>query len=162
MLHQLVQGSLWVIDKTADPINYLADIMRGHIGCHAHSNTHRAIDQQIWKMAWEHNRLFQAVVIIGPEIYGILVDIIQHGHRKLGHSRLGISGGGGGVPVYRAKVAVAIYQHIPEGKVLGQAYHGVIYRGIAMGVELCQSFTHSVHTFAVGAVRPKGILVHFV
>ena len=113
-------------------------------------------------MAGQHRGLFQAVIVVRLKIHRLLVDVLEHLHRELVHPGLGVPVGGGGVAVDRAEVAVAVHQHIAHGEVLGQAHHGVIDRGVPVGVIAPQHRTHRVGALAVGLLRPQGVLIHGV
>ena len=113
-------------------------------------------------MAGKHSGLFQTVVIVGSHVHGILVDILEHLHRQLCHTGLGVTVGGRGVAVDGAEVAVAVHQHVALGEILGQAHQGVVHRGVTVGVVPAQHSANGVGALAVGLLRPQGVLVHGV
>ena len=113
-------------------------------------------------MAGQNGRLFQTVVIVRLEIDGILVDILQHFHGDLAHAGFRITVGGRGVAVHGAKVAVAVHQHVPHGKVLRQTDQRVVDRSVAVRMVTAQNGADGVRAFAVRLVRGQVVFKHGV
>ena len=162
VLHQLLQGGLGVVDKGAHAVDDLAHVVGRDVGGHAHGNARGAVDQNVGEVAGEHGGLLQPVVVVGVKVHRVLVDVLEHLHGELVHPGLGVPVGGRGVAVDGAEVAVAVHQHVAHGEILGQAHHGVIDGGVAVGVIAPQHGAHGVGALAVGLLGPQGVLVHGV
>ena len=114
----------------------------------------RAVHQQIGKARGQHGGLHEGFVKIGVKVHGLLFEIAHQFHGKLGKPRLGITHGGGAVAVHRAKVTLALHQHVAGGKILRQAHHRVVHGTIAVGMVFTHAIAHDTGAFAVGLVRP--------
>ena len=77
-LHQLVDGSLGVLQQMQAAVHYLIEVVRRDIRGHAHGNTRGAVDQQIRQAAWQHQWLALGAVVVRAEVHGLLVDVAQH------------------------------------------------------------------------------------
>ena len=160
VLHQLFQSCLRIVDEAAHAVDHLIHVMRRDIGGHAHGDAGRTVDQQVGEMAGQHCGFFQTVVVVGIEIYRVLVDILQHLHGELVHLGLGVSIGRGRVSVYGTEVSVAVHQHVAHGKILGKADHGVVDRYVPMRMVTPQHGAHRIGALAVRFFRPQGIFIH--
>ena len=69
-----------------------------------------------------------AVVVVGPEIDGFLVDVLQQRGGDAGEARLGVPHGRGRVAVDRAEVALPVHQRIAHGERLRHADQRVVDR----------------------------------
>ena len=132
------------------------------IGGHAHGDARRTVDQQTGKPGGQNKRLLQLVVVVGHKIHRVLLDVAEHMGGQFGHSGLCITIGRRRVAVHAAKIAVAVYHGISQGKILGHADKGVVDRGVAMGVIPAQNVAHSGGGFAVGLIRRQIVLIHGV
>ena len=88
--------------------------MRRYIGSHAHGNAGGAIDKQVGHPRWHDCRYALSAVVVVDEIYRFLVKIRQYGVGDLAHTDLGVTHGGGRVPVDRTEVTLSIHQHIAQ------------------------------------------------
>ena len=75
-------------------------------------------------------------------------------------TNLGVSHGCRVITVHRAKVTLAIDQHVAQGEVLGHPHDRVVDRRIAMGVVLTNHVTDDTGGFFVGPVPVVIELVH--
>ncbi len=64
------------------------------------------------------------------------------------------------VAIHGTKVALAIHQHVTQGKVLRHAHDGVIHGGIAMGMVFTDHIADNAGGFFIRAVPVVGELVH--
>ena len=91
VLHQLLHGNVRVVNLGADAIHDFAQIVRGHVGGHAHGDASAAVDQEVGKGGGENGRLGQALVVIGDKINGVLLHVLHQGGAQMGHARLGVA-----------------------------------------------------------------------
>ena len=75
------------------------------------------------------------------------------------HADFGITHGRGVVAVYRAEVALAVYQHIAHGEVLRHAHNGVVYGDVAVRVVFTNHIADNTRRFFI---RPVPVVVQFV
>ena len=136
--------------------------MRRDVGGHTYRNTGGTIDQKIGKTRRQHHRLLQVIVIVGHKIHRIFIDIGQHRHGNFAHSGFRISIRRRRISVYRAKVAMSVYQRIPHGKILCQAHHGIINRGVSVGMVPPQHRTDRIGRFSVCFVRRQSVFIHSI
>ena len=92
--------------------------MRGNIGCHPDSNPRGTIDQKIREPSRQNSWLLFTAIIVVLKVNRILIDVTQHLNGNLAHSGLGITHGGCPVAINRAKVTMAVNQHIAIAEVL--------------------------------------------
>ena len=89
-------------------------------------------------------------------LHGVLVDLGQHLHGRVGQAALGVAGSGRGI-VEGSEVAMGVDQGDGPGELLGQPHEGVVDGGIAVGVVLAHGVAH--HPGAL-AMRPVGADSH--
>ena len=159
MLHQTFSIDFGVVDVGADGVADLAEVVRGHVGCHTYSDTGRAVQQQERSLGGKHRRLFDGVVEVQLEIDGILVEVGEDFLRELFKLGLGVTHGGNGVAVHRTEVTLTENERIALVPVLGEAGHGVVDAGIAVRVEFTEHFTHDSGAFLglAGITQAKAV-----
>ena len=162
MLHQVNHGDLGIVQHCHAGIDHLGQVMGRNIGGHTHSDTGRAVHQQIGETAGQNTGFFPAFVEVGIPVDGVLVDVTEHFVRKLGHSGLGITVSRSRVTVHRTEVTVAVHQHIAHGEILSQTHHGIIDRAVAMGVVLTKHITDAGCGLLEGLVGSQTGFVHGV
>ena len=95
-------------------------------------------------------------VVVGAEVYGFFVDVGQQFVGDARHADFGITHGCGVVAVYRAEVALAVYQHIAHGEVLRHAHDGVVYGDVAVRVVFTNHIADNTRRFFI---RPVPVVV---
>ena len=113
-IHQVVDGRVGVAQQVQTGIHHFIEVVRRNVGRHADRNTSRAIDQQIGKFGRHDQRFFFAAVVVGAEIDGFLVQVVQQFVGDFGQADFGVTHGGGVVAVDRAEVTLAVYQHVAQ------------------------------------------------
>ena len=128
VFHQVIRSEAIVINQCQTAIHHFAQVMGRNVGGHAHSNTGRAVDQQVRHSGGHHiGDTFRAVVVV-DEIHGFLVQIRQQFMGDLGHAHFGVTHGSSGITIDGTKVTLAIHQHVAQGKRLRHPHDGVVYR----------------------------------
>ena len=74
---QLLELNFRVVNYGEASVNGLGKIMWWNIGRHTHGNTRRTVHQKIRKTSWQHRRLFLSFVVIGDEVDGLPIEIIE-------------------------------------------------------------------------------------
>lgn len=141
--------------------NDLAEVVRGHVGGHAHRDAAGTVDQKVRVGGRQHRRLQHLVVIVGDKVHHVFIQVsrqLQGGRRK---ARLGVAGGGRAV-VERTKVPVPVNERQAQRPVLGHAHHGVVDGGVAVRVQLAHDLAHHAGTLDVSLVRAQPHLAHHV
>ena len=162
MLHQLVDGDVGIVDIGDAGVDHLAQIVGRNVGRHADGDAAGAIDQKIGKARRQDRRLARGIVVIGLEVDGILVDVVEQRRGGARQARLGVAHGRRRIAVHRAEIALAVDQRQAHGEILRHAHHGVVDRRIAMRMVLAHDVADDARRFAIGPVPVVPGLVHRV
>src|SRR5947209_3815188 len=76
------------------------------------------------------------------------------------HADFGVTHRGCIVAVHRTEVALAVYQHVTQGKILCHTHYGVVDRRITVRVVFTDDVTDDTRRFFVGPVPVITELVH--
>ena len=133
-LNQLVDADLRGVDDREAGIDDLAQIVRRHVGRHADRDAAGAVDQKVRDLGRQHLRLARGLVVIGLEVDGLAADVIEHLMRGPAQADLGVAHRRRRIAVHRAEIALAVDQQQAHREVLRHAHHGIVDRGIAVGV----------------------------
>ena len=157
--HQIVHAGFWVVQQVQACIHHFIQIVRRNVRGHAHGNTGRAVHQQIGQAGWKRQRFAFGAVIVGAEIHGFLVDITQHFVGNLGQTNFRVTHGRCAVAVDRAKVTLAIHQHVTQREVLRHTHDRVVHRTVTVWVVFTDHITNDTRRLLVRAVP---VVVEFV
>src|SRR6185437_5508495 len=161
VLHQLRERRVRVLQQVAGGGDDLGEVVRRHVGGHAHGDPGRAVDQEVRDRRGQYLRLLLAPVVVGAEVDGLLVDALDHGHRGLGRAALGVPHRGGGVVAAEAaEVAVPVHQRQAHGPGLGQPHQGVVDRAVAVRVQAAHDVADHAGALDVARGGPQAHLVH--
>ena len=136
--------------------------MRRDVGGHADGDAGRAVHQQVREAGGQHDRLLQALVVVGLPVHGILLQALEQLHGRLGQTRLGVTHGGGGVAVDGTEVAMAVHQRHAHVERLSQANHRVVHCRVAVRVVLADNVADRTGRLHVRAGRQRASFVHRV
>jgi len=131
----------------------------GHIGCHADRDPRCPVNEQVRDPGGQYGRFFKGIVKIQLVVNRFLVDIGKHFIRNPAHPGFRISHGCRAVAVNRAKVPLAVDQHITQAPFLGHTHHGIIHRSIVR-VVLTEYFPDYPGRFLMGTRRTNPQLMH--
>ena len=159
VFHEVVHAALGIVQQQLERVAEFAQIVRRNVGGHAHGNARRAVEQQVGHLGGHHRGFLQGIVVVGPEIHGILVQVAQKFLGQPGHAHFRVTHGRRRVAVDGTEVALAVHQGIAHGKFLRHAHQGVIDRQIAVRVILTDDVTDDARGFLV---RPVVIVGQFV
>ena len=138
----------------------LPEVMRRDVRGHADGDAGCAVDEQVGDPARQDVRLLRAAVVVGREVDGVLADVTEHLHGKLGEPRLGVAHGRWRVVAGRAEVAVAVDQRHPQRPGLGQPDQRVVDRRVAVRVVVAHDVADDAGAFEVPAVGAVAPVVH--
>ena len=143
-------------DRPAD----LGQIVGWDIGGHAHGYPRGAVQKKIGQLGRQNGGLLQGAVVVGGEVHGILLNILEHLPGDLGEADLGVAHGRRRIAVYGPEVSLAVDERIAHGKGLGQAHNGIIYGHIPVGMVLAHDVAHHPGRFLVGLIMGHALLIH--
>src|ERR1035438_7557236 len=89
-LHDFSEGSGGMLDQVDGGVDDLGEVVGREIGRHADGDTAGPVDQEIGNARGENFGLLLAIVVVGFEIDGFLVDVVQQGCGHLGEACFGI------------------------------------------------------------------------
>ena len=159
-LAKLVDGDLGVVEIGDAGIDDLAEIVRRDIGRHADGNAARAVDEQVWKLRRQHHGLKQAIIVVGLEVHGLFVEIVEQRHRNLSQPGFCITFGSRRIAIDRAKVALAIDQRNAQRKFLRHTHERVVNREIAVRVKVAHDVADDLGRFDMLLVECQPQPVH--
>ena len=162
VLHEAVKVNIGVIHHSAHAIKHFAHVVRRNVRRHTDGDTCGAVYEDIREMRGQHVRLFQTVVVVRGEIDRVLLNILQHFHRKLTHASFRVTVCSRRVAVYGTEVAVAVNEHIAHGKILRKTHQRVINRSIAVRMVAAQYGTDGIRALSVSLFRPQSVFIHGV
>ena len=132
------QPGLRVADQMAGGLGDFTQVVRRNLGGHADRDAGGAVEQHERQARGQQLRLFEGAVVVGDEIHRAAIDLGQQQFGDRGQAAFGVAHcrGGVAVAVHRAEVALAVDQRIAQRKVLCHPHHGVVHRGVAVGMVL--------------------------
>ena len=132
--HQALHVDRRVVDVRDHRVDRLAQVVRRDVGGHPDRDAGRAVDEQVGEARRQDQRLLARLVVVGPELDGVGVDVAQHLRGQPREPGLGVPHGRRRVVVDRAEVALRVDQRVAHGEVLAHANERVVDRGVAVGV----------------------------
>ena len=162
MLHQIIEGSLGVIQHADTGIDDLGEVMGGNVGSHTHGDTAGTVHQQVGEAGRQHAGLLTGLVKVGVPIHRVFFDVAEHFASHLGHAGLRVSVGGRGVAVHSTEVTVTVDELIAHGEALCQTDKSIVHAGVTMGMVTTQHITNGGNALTVGLIIGEAVLVHGV
>ncbi len=159
-LHQLFDRDHAVVEIGAAGIDHFAQIVRRDVGRHADRDALGAVDEQVREAGRQDLGLALGLVIIGLELDGVLVEVVEQSVGDPGEARLGVPVGRRRVPVHRAEIALAVDQWQAHRKILRQPHHRVVDRQIAVRMVFAHDIADDAGRFAVAAVPQIAVDLH--
>ncbi len=149
-------------DKGDAGVDDFGEIVGRNVGRHAHRNASRAVDDEVGDARGEDGGFGGGLVVVGGEVYGVGVDVGEHFAGDASEAGLGVSHGGRWVAVDGAEVALAVYEGVAEAEGLGEADHGVVDGGVAVGVEVAHDVADDLGGLGELLVELEAHLLHAV
>ena len=151
-----------IVDQRDAGVDHLAEIVRRDVGRHADGDAAGAVDQEIGKARRQHHRLALGIVVIGLEVDGVLVEVLDQrpGHAVKPH--FGVTHGRRRIAVDRAEIALPVDQRQAHGKILRHAHQRVVDRLVAVRMVFADHVADDAGRLAVRLVPLVAVLVHRV
>ena len=149
-----------IVDQRDAGVDHLAEIVRRDIGRHADRDAAGAVDQQVGKLRRQNRRLSFATVVVGLEVDGVLVEVVEQRLRDLGQAGFGVPHGGRRIAVHRAEIALPVDQGHAHGEILRHAHQRVVDRLVAVRVIFTDDVADGAGRFAIRLVPLEAVLVH--
>jgi hypothetical protein len=149
-----------VLDDVCDGVAHLAEVVRRHLGRHAYRDARAAVDEQVRQHTREHGRLLEGLVVVGPQVDRILLEVREHLDREVGEAGLGVAHGRRGVAVDGTKVALAVHQRIAHDPALGQTHERRVDHALAVRVVVARGVTGDLGALPVAPSRREIQVVH--
>ena len=159
---QFVDGNLGPIHQGDNGVDHLAEVVGRDVGRHAHRDAARAVDQQVGKARRQDDGLTLLAVVIGLEVDGVLVDVLDHGERWGRQAGFGVAHRRRRIAVDRAEIALPVDERQAQRERLHHADHGVVDRAVAVGMVFAHHVADDAGRFDVGPVRKMVVLLHRV
>ncbi|CAH0326581.1 hypothetical protein SRABI106_04707 [Rahnella aquatilis] len=68
VFHQPFNADVFIFNIRQTAVDHLGEVMRRNVGCHTHSDTRRAVNQQVGNARWHNRRNLFCAVIVWHEI----------------------------------------------------------------------------------------------
>ncbi len=137
----------------------LVEVVRSHVGGHAHRDAGGTVDEQVGEGGGEDGRLLELTVVVGHEVHDVLVEVLRESERGRSQARFRVPRRRGSV-VERTEVAVTVDQRHPQRERLSEAHERVVDRRVAVRVQLSHHFADDARTLDVPSVGPKTHVRH--
>ena len=108
----------------------------------------------------QHRRLALVAVVVGLEVDGVLVDVVEQRHRRLRQPAFGVAHGGRRIAVDRTEIALPVDQLQAHGEILRHAHQRVVDRLVAVRVIFAHHVADHARRFDVFLVGRVTLLVH--
>src|SRR5262245_1705222 len=141
-------------------VDHFAEIVRRNVGCHAHRNPARTVDEQVRKLGWQHGGLLQGAVIVVAKVDRLLIQVVEQAAGNLGQPAFGVALGCGRVAIDGAEVALSIHQGQAHGEILRHAHQRIVDRRVAVRVIFTHHLAHDAGALDVLLVPLEPKLVH--
>ena len=158
--HHLVERGSGVAHQHLQRGHHLAQVVRRHLGGHAHGNAAGAIEQRERQPRRQQRGLLEVAVVVVDELDRAFIQFIEQQPRNRGQARLGVAHRGRAVAVARAEVALAVDQRVAQREVLRHPHQRLVGGLIAMRMELAQHVTDHAGALDRLGTRRQPHLVH--
>ena len=159
---QLVEGDAGPVDDGTGGVDDLGEVVRRDVGRHADSDAGRAVHQQIRQRGGQDGRLSGRLLVIGDEVDGVLLDVLEQFLGDVLQAGLSVTVGGRRIAVDRAEVALRVDELVAHDPVLGEAHEGVVNRRVAVRVVVLEHFTDDAGALVERAVVHEALAQHRV
>ncbi len=160
-LHQ-GRGRLRGILQQGDTgIGNFPQIVRRNVGCHAHGDARRTIQQQVRQSRRQNLRLFHRAVKVGLPVHRTVRELGQQHVRVAGEFRLGVAHSRERLRiVLRAPVALPVDDRIAIRERLCHQHHGFVAGRVAVRMVLADDVANRTRGLLVLVGSPQRQLAH--
>ena len=157
---QILDRERRIVDQRHAGVDHLAEIMRRDVGRHADGDAAGAVDQKIGEARRQHYRLALGIVVIGLEVDGVLVEVLDQRARHALEPHFGVAHGRRRIAVDGTEIALAVDQRQAHGEILRHAHQRVVDRLVAVRVIFTDDVADHARRLAVRLVPLVAVLVH--
>ena len=138
------------------------EVVGRDVGGHADGDAGAAVDDEVGDAGGEDGGLEGGLVVVGDEVDGVHVDVCEHLAGEAGEAGFGVSHCRRTIPVYRPEVSLAVDHKVAEAEGLGEANHGVVDGGVAVGMIVTHDVADDLGGLGVLFVELEAHLLHAV
>ncbi len=143
-------------------VDDFGEVVRRDVGRHADGDSATSVNDEVGDAGGKDGGLLRRLVVVEGEVDGVGVDVGEHLTGDAGESGLGVTHGGGWVAVDGAEVSLAVYEGVAQGEGLREADHGVVDRGVAVGMVVTHDVSDDLGGLGVLLVVLESHLLHAV
>ena len=103
---------------------------------------------------------FEAIVEVGREVDGVLVDVSQHFDSDAHQARFGVPIRGRRIAIDGPEVSLPVNQRITQREILRHAHQRVVHAAVAVRMISTQHVTNDGRALLVRATRQQAVFVH--
>ena len=159
---EVVDGDARVVDDGDGRVDDLVEVVRRDVGRHADGDAGRAVHQQVRQGGGEDGGLGGGLLVIGGEVDGVLLDVLEQVLGDVLQAGLGVTVGRGRIAVDGAEVALRVDERVAHDPGLGHADEGVVDGGVAVGVVVLEHLTDDAGALVEGPVVEETLAEHGV
>lgn len=138
-------------------------VVRRHVGGHAHGDPGGAVEQQVGQARRQHGRLVEGAVEVRHPVHRALSQFAEQYLGVARQARLGVAHRGERLRIVRrAPVALAVHQRIAVGERLRHQHHGLVAGQIAVRMELAEHVADGARRLLVLGVGVQAQFAHGV
>ncbi len=161
VLAELLDRGARLIEQAHAGRRHFPEVMRRHIGGHAHGDAGGAVEQQVGQARRQGGRLVQGAVEVRHPVHRALAQFGQQHFRVTRQARLGVTHGGEGLGIVRrTPVALAVDQGVAVAERLRHQHHGLVAGAVAVRVELAEHVTDGTRRLLVLGIGVQAQLAH--
>ncbi len=161
VLAQLFQAGLRFVDQPDQCRYQLVEVVRRHIGGHAHGDAGGAVEQQVRQPCRHPGRLFQGAVEVRVPVGGAMAELAQQHFGQGGELGFGVAHGRKRLRVIgRAEVALAVDQRVTVGKRLGHQHQRFVTGAVTVRVVFTDHITDGTRRLLVLGRGAQAELAH--
>ena len=136
--------------------------MRRDVGRHADRDPGRTVDQKIRYARRQYDGFLVLAVVVGLEVDGVEVDILEQRLGGARHADFGVTHGRRRIAVHGPEITLPIDQRHAHGKFLRHANQRVVDRLVTVRMVLTNHVTDDTGRLSVGLVMRIARLMHRV
>jgi len=153
VLAQIRDAGVRVVQQPHAGADHFIEVVRGHIGGHAHGDAGGAVEQQMRDARRQPAGFLEGAIEIGIPVHGAVSQLGEQQFGERGELGFGVAHRGERLGVVgRAEVALAVDQRIAVGKRLCHQHQCFVTGTVAVRVELANHVAHGAcRLFGLGA-----------
>ncbi len=159
-LEQSVEADLRIVDRRDDRAADLRGVVRRDRARHADRDAARAVAEQVREAARQDGRLLEPLVVVGLEVDGVLIEVVEQLRRDRGHPRFGVPHRRRRIAFDRAEVALLVDEQVAGLPPLPEVDERGIDDALAVRVVVARGVAGDLRALDVLAPRRQVEVVH--